>query len=50
MDIFLSVVYNLAIVILLVSIIAFGLTKMLNPTATVKEILQHWGKTFNEGR
>lgn len=38
----LSIVYNFSIVLLALFVIAFALTKMLNPTASVKEIFEHW--------
>ena len=46
MDLFLSVIFNLGIVVLLVFIIALSLTKLLNPTATIKEIFGHWKNTW----
>lgn len=39
---FLSIIYNFSIVLFSLTVIAFVLTKLLNPTASVKEILEHW--------
>jgi hypothetical protein len=47
--IFLSILYNLFIVIFIVSIIALALTKILNPTASIKEIFQYWKKVYKNG-
>ena len=43
-----SVIYNLMLVFLFVLVIAFFLTWALNPTATPREILRHWIKTYEE--
>jgi len=45
-----SVFFNLMILFLFVLIVAFFLTWALNPTATPREIFQHWIKTHEENR
>jgi hypothetical protein len=46
MDLLLSLLYNLFVAGVIVFVIAFALTKMLNPTATTAEIFGHWKKTY----
>ena len=48
MTLFLSIIYNLFFMLVIVFVIAFGFTKMLNPTASIKEIFNHWGNTYKK--
>lgn len=45
---FLSIIYNLIMFLFVLFCLAFGLTWMLNPTASPKEIFKHWNKTFKK--
>jgi thiaminase len=46
MTILFSIIVNLIVFVLMLFIIALGLTWMLNPTANPHEIFQHWCKTY----
>jgi len=46
MTLFLSIIYNLLLMLVIVFVIAFGLMLILNPTASSEEIFAYWRDTI----
>lgn len=45
----LSLLHNFAVGVAIIFVVAFLLTLLLNPTATPKEVFEHWEKIWKNG-